>query len=63
MGRSDRTSTTAILLVCLLATQWTVATVFASEEDAASGATSIQSIFRNGVARRLQPPAAPLSRS
>jgi hypothetical protein len=39
MGRSNRTSTTAVLFVCLLSTQWTYATVFASDEEAASGAT------------------------
>ena len=39
MGRSNRTSTTAVLIVCLLGTQWTYATVFASDEQAASGAT------------------------
>lgn len=39
MGRSDRTSTTAVLLVCLLGAQWTAATVFASDEETASGTT------------------------
>ena len=39
MGRSNRTSTTAVLLVCLLGTPWTDAAVFASDEEAASGAT------------------------
>jgi hypothetical protein len=39
MGRSNRTSTTAVLLVCVLGTQWAGATVFGSDEEAASGAT------------------------
>jgi hypothetical protein len=39
MPRSNSTSTTAVLLVCLLGTQWAGATVFASDEEAASGAT------------------------
>ena len=38
MGRSNRTSTTAVLLVCVLGTQWMGATVFAGGEEAASGA-------------------------
>jgi hypothetical protein len=40
MGRFDRTSTTAVLLVCLLGTQWTGVTVFASDENAASEGTT-----------------------
>jgi hypothetical protein len=39
MGRSNRPSTTALLLVCVLGTQWTGVTVFGSDEEAASGAT------------------------
>ena len=39
MGRSNRPSTTAVLLVCVLGTQWMGATVFGSDEEAASGAT------------------------
>ena len=39
MGRSHRMSTTAVLLTCVLGTQWPAATVFASGEEAASGAT------------------------
>jgi len=39
MGRSNRTSTIAVVLVCLLGTQGIYATVFASDGDAASGAT------------------------
>jgi hypothetical protein len=39
MGRCNRTSTTAVVVVCLLGSQCTYATVFASDEDAAWGAT------------------------
>jgi hypothetical protein len=39
MRRSNRTSTTAVVLVCVLGAHWTGATVFASGEEAASGAT------------------------
>jgi hypothetical protein len=39
MGRSNRASTTAIVLVCLLAAPRPDITVFASDEEAASGAT------------------------
>lgn len=38
MGRPNRTSTTAVLLVCVLGTQWMGATVFAGGEEAAPGA-------------------------
>ena len=39
MARSYRASTTAVVLVCLLGAQLTEATVFAGDEEAASGAT------------------------
>jgi len=39
MGRFKRTSTIAVVFVCLLGTQSTYATGFASDENAASGAT------------------------
>jgi hypothetical protein len=39
MGRSNRTLTTALVVVCLLGSQCTYATVFASDEEAARGAT------------------------
>ena len=39
MGRSNRTWTTAVVLVCVVGTQWTNAAVFASDEETASGAT------------------------
>jgi hypothetical protein len=39
MGRSNRTSAIAVLLVCVLGTQLTGVTVFASDEESASGAT------------------------
>jgi hypothetical protein len=39
MRRLNRTSTTVVLLACLLGTQWTAATVFASDESATAGAT------------------------
>ena len=35
MGRSSRMSTTAVLLICVLGTQWAAATVYASEEESA----------------------------
>ena len=39
MGRSNRASTTAAVLVCLLSVQRTDITVFASDEETAAGAT------------------------
>ena len=39
MARLNRTSTTVVLLACLLSTQWTAANVFASDEAAAADAT------------------------
>ena len=43
MRRPNRTTTTAVLLVCVLGTQWMGATVFAGGEEAASGAARLAS--------------------